>query len=132
MPARCAMAPLKSKASMAPPCLVRSAARTSIGPSAVRKTRTSAEIAGKTASDRRPARMGAPVKSPDVGVFVRPGRLPTRMGAIAVTERALWPRLRHLQVAEHSLQSFLVGVMVLPPAEITDVAVVAQLAGPCF
>jgi hypothetical protein len=76
--------------------------------------------------------MGAPVKSPDVGVFVRPSRLPARTGTTAATERALWPSLRHLQVAEHSLQSFLVGVMVLPPAEITDVAVVAQLAGPCF
>jgi hypothetical protein len=63
---------------------------------------------------------------------VRPSRLPARTGTTAATERALWPSLRHLQVAEHSLQSFLVGVMVLPPAEITDVAVVAQLAGPCF
>jgi hypothetical protein len=35
-------------------------------------------LEGITASGRRPARMGAPVKSPDVGVFVRPGRLPAR------------------------------------------------------
>jgi hypothetical protein len=35
---------------------------------------------GITASGRCPARMGAPVKSPDVGVFVRPGRLPARTG----------------------------------------------------
>ena len=33
-------------------------------------------LEGITASGRRPARTGAPVKSPDVGVFVRPGRLP--------------------------------------------------------
>src|SRR3954469_16256440 len=62
------------------------------------------------------------------------GRLPARMGAItAATERSLWPSLRHLQVAQHPLQSFLVNVMVLlPSAEVTDVAVVAQLAGPCL
>src|SRR3954447_19409124 len=60
------------------------------------------------------------------------GWLPACMGAIAVTERALWPRLRHLQVAEHPLQDFLVGVMVLPSAEVTDVALDAQAASPGF
>ena len=89
-------------------------------------------LEGITASGRRPARMGAPVKSPDVGVFVRPGRLPARTGMTVATERALWFSLRHLQVAQNPLQSFLVGVMVLPSTEIADVAVVAQLAGPCF
>jgi hypothetical protein len=51
-------------------------------------------LEGITASGRRPARMGAPVKSPDVGVFVRPGRLPARTGMTVATERALLPRLR--------------------------------------
>jgi hypothetical protein len=62
-----------------------------------------------------------------------PRRLPARMGAItAATERSLWPRLRHLQVAQQILQNLLVSVVVLPSTEVADVAVVAQLAGPCF
>ena len=48
------------------------------------------------------------------------------------TERALWPSLRHLQVAEHPLQDFLVGVMVFPQAEVADVALDAQAARPGF
>jgi hypothetical protein len=54
------------------------------------------------------------------------------MGATVVTEWALWFSLRHLQVAQHPLQSLLVSVMVLPSTEVADFAVVAQLAGPCF
>src|SRR5689334_9692836 len=40
--------------------------------------------------------------------------------------------LRHLQIAQHPLQRLRVGVVVLPAAEVADVAVVAQLAGPCL
>jgi hypothetical protein len=71
-------------------------------------------LEGMAASGRRPARMGASVKSPDVGVFVRPGRLPARTGMTVATEGALWSSLRHLQVAEHPLQSLLVSVVVPP------------------
>src|SRR3954447_16875712 len=78
-------------------------------------------LEGMTSSGRHPART-----SPNQ--CWRPGRT----GAAAVTERPLWLRLRHLQVAQHPLQSLLVGVMVLPSAEVIDVAVAAQLASPCF
>src|SRR3954466_6323967 len=55
-----------------------------------------------------------------------------RTGAAAATERSLWPSLRHLQVTQHPLQSLLVSVMVLPSAEVANVALDAQAACPGF
>src|SRR4051812_11503969 len=78
-------------------------------------------LEGMASSGRHPART-----SPNQ--CWRPGRT----GATAVTERSLWFSLRHLQVAQHPLQDFLVGVMVLPSAEVTDVALDAQAASPGF